>query len=65
MTFRKYFLLAMLAGSALLVATCDEPEVHSASVKFITPTSNQPVLPGVVPVRLIFDSLICEVFQVA
>jgi hypothetical protein len=52
MMLRKYFSLALLAGSALLVATCDEPEVHSASVKFITPTDSQLVLPGVVPVRV-------------
>jgi hypothetical protein len=50
--FRKYFMLVTLAAAALLIAKCDEPEVHSASVKFITPTDNQRVLQGVVPVRV-------------
>ena len=52
--FRKYFLLVLLAGAALLVATCDEPKQHSVSVKFITPTDNQRVSPGIVPVKVEF-----------
>ena len=52
MMFRKCFVLVMLAAAVLLVATCDEPVAHSASVEFITPTDNQLVLPGVVPVRV-------------
>ena len=49
---KKYFALAVLAVAALLVATCDQPKERSVSVKFLTPTNNQRVLPGVVPVRV-------------
>ncbi len=52
--FRKYFLLVLLAGAALFMATCTKPKQYSASVTFLTPTNDQRVSPGVVPVKVEF-----------
>jgi hypothetical protein len=52
MMFRKCFVPVTMAAAVLLVATCLEPQKRSVSVKFVTPTNNQRVLPGVVPVTV-------------
>jgi len=44
--FRKYFLLAVLAGAALLMSACTDPESRWLRMEFVTPTANQRVPPS-------------------
>jgi hypothetical protein len=63
--FRKYFLLVLLAGATLLVATCDDPdERRTVEMKFVTPTDGQRVPPSPIPVRVTLTVANCTVDSV-
>jgi hypothetical protein len=49
---RKYFLLAVLAGAALLAPSCDKQFGMSAGTVFVTPTEGKRVPPGAVTIKV-------------